>query len=182
MTLLKRLAVIVLAFGLVVGCASKQTSNGESTKEVSGEPIAVQKTIAFSNESDVRDAVKSECKLQTKTPKFVKQFGRRNGLNIQLVDDLDQSSIAKKLHIEITRVYAPAGGGFSGPKWMQAEATLIENGRAVASAQSRRNTTGGYFAAYKGTCDIIGRCSEAIGEDFALWLQDPEDGARLGDL
>lgn len=182
MTHVKQFISMVLIFGLVAGCASKQTADSETKKKVSGEPIAVQKSISFADEADVRKAVKSECELQTKTPQFVEQFGRQNGLNIQLVEDLEESSIDKKFHIEITGIFAPAGGGFSGPKWMKAKGTLIENGREVASVKSRRNTTGGYFAAYKGTCDIVGRCSEAIGEDFALWLKDPDDGARLGDL
>jgi hypothetical protein len=182
MNRLKQLLTVLLVLGLVTGCASRQTTGDEGSREVSGEPIAVQKEIEFAEGSNVREAVKSECELQTMTPEFVEQFGRQRGLNVQLVEDLGTTDIDRKFVIEITEVHAPGGGAFSGPKWMVAEGILIENGREVASVRSRRNTTGGYFAAYKGTCDIVGRCSEAIGDDFARWLENPEDGARLGDL
>lgn len=179
---LTQLCSMVLVLGLVIGCASRQQASQEDQQEVSGEPIAVQEVIAFSENSNVRNAVKEECKLQTKTPKFVQKFGKREGLNVKIVEDLDDTDIDRKFRIVITEAHAPAGGGFSGLKWMIAEGTLIENGREVASVKSRRNTTGGYFAAYKGTCDIIGRSTEAIGQDFAGWLTNPQDGARLGDL
>lgn len=181
---LTQLFSLLLVLGLVFGCASRQeqSSSQETTRTISGEPIAVQKNIPFSENSNVRDAVRAECKLQTKTPHYVEVFGKRKGLKIKLVEDLDTTNIDRKLHLTITEAHAPAGGGFSGLKWMIVEGTLTENGRKIADVKVRRNTTGGYFAAYKGTCDIVGRCTEAIGQDLANWLQDPTDGARLGDL
>lgn len=180
-----QLISIVLVLGLSLGCASRQsnnTSDSAQTQSVSGPPVAVQETIPFSEDADVRQAVKDQCELQTKTPNFVKVFGRRNGIDVQLVDNLDKTDIDRKLYLTITEAHAPAGGGFSGLKWMIVDGELHENGKKIADVKSRRNTTGGYFAAYKGTCDIIGRSTEAIGQDLANWLKDPRDDARLGDL
>jgi hypothetical protein len=58
---------------------------------------------------------------------------------------------------------------------------LRDNGRRVAGFTAHRATTGGFFAAYKGTCAIVGRCAKTIGSDIAGWLSDPKDGAHLGD-
>jgi len=37
------------------------------------------------------------------------------------------------------------------------------------------------FAAYKGTCSIVGRCAKSIGKDISNWLENPTDDASLGD-
>jgi hypothetical protein len=173
---------VVCLLAVASGCAGRQGNINTSEKAFDGKPVAVARTITFSEESGVRDAVRDQCNLQTKTPKFIKKFGKTYNVNVKLVDDLEASSIDRKLHVTITEVHAPGGGAFSGPKWMQVEGKLTVNGKVIATVKDKRGTTGGYFAVYKGTCAIIGRCTEAIGKDLALWLQKPTDGARLGDL
>jgi hypothetical protein len=40
---------------------------------------------------------------------------------------------------------------------------------------------GGAFAGFKGSCSVLGRTVEALGEDIGGWLAAPRDGASLGD-
>lgn len=185
------LAVVTAVF-VLVGCAARQSGeesspDGAASRSEAGTDrpevtVAVQKSIPFAETADVRESVRKQCNLQTKTPAFVQEFGPRFGVEVRLVEDLDRADAPRKLELAITRIHSPGGGGFGGTRWMQVEGTLTENGRTVGSVASRRLTTGGYFAMYKSTCDIIGRSSRAIGEDLARWLADPRDGARLGDL
>ena len=65
--------------------------------------------------------------------------------------------------------------------WMTVIGTLRERGRVVGSFRAKRYTTGGAFAAFKGTCSIIGRCTKAIGKDIAAWLENPGMDSKLGD-
>jgi len=139
--------------------------------------VAVSRSIPFAPEARVREPVREQCELQTKTPSFIREFGPDYGVEVRLVEDLARTDVDRRLHLEITGIHAPAGGGFAGGMWMQ-----VEGGRTVATVASRRITSGGYFAQFKGTCDIVGRCSRAIGRDLARWLADPRDGARLGNL
>lgn len=187
------LALVLVTLLGTVGCANKSTqsqasqqpSQQETTESTSSSPameVTILKKVPFEEPDEIRSAVREECQLQTKLPRFVKKFGEENNLNVHLVDDLSEAQTEHVLKMTITQVHAPGGGAFSGAKWMVGDATLLKNGQRVSGAKSKRYSTGGLFAAYKGTCDIVGRCSEAIGEDFATWLTDPTDGARLGDF
>lgn len=178
---------------LLAGCAARGTNEGaSSTAESAAEEgsttpqttvtVAVQRSIPFAEDAEVRQAVREQCELQTKTPSFIQKNGPRHGVNVELVDDLSRADADRRLHLTIVNVRAGAGGGFAGGMWMQVEGRLTENGRTIATVKNRRVTTGGYFSQFKGTCDIIGRCTQAIGQDLAKWLADPRDGARLGNL
>lgn len=178
---------------LLAGCAARGSNDGasgstESTaEEGSAAPrasvtVAVQRSIPFADEAEVRQPVREQCELQAKTPSFIQKNGPRHGVNVELVDDLSRAKADRRLHLTIVNVHAGPGGGFAGGMWMQVEGRLTENGRTIATVKNRRVTTGGYFSQFKGTCDIIGRCTEAIGQDLAKWLADPRDGARLGNL
>lgn len=141
--------------------------------------VAVQRKVPFHPESGVRLAVKKECELQTKVPRFVNKYASDYGQTVELVDDLDASDAARKLEIEITQLEAPKNWADESA-WMLVTGTLYERGEKVASVQSLRATEGGAFARFKSSCAIIGRCTEAIGDDLAGWLRSPEDGTRIG--
>jgi len=134
----------------------------------------VLRAIPFAKSAEVRQAVRDSCKLETKVPGFIAQFGS----DVVLVDQLGGGRV---LELAITQVHAPGGGGFSGPKWMTVTGTLREGGRAVGSFRAKRFTTGGVFAGFKGTCAIIGRTTKVIGSDIAAWLENPGMDSKLGD-
>lgn len=97
---------ILVSFLMLAGCASQQGGGGgnqtaghteTSASTASGPPVAIQKVIPFDNQAGVRLAVKKQCRLQTKVPKFVEQFGPEYGVNIQRVEDLDASNASRSL-------------------------------------------------------------------------------------
>ncbi len=138
--------------------------------------VKVLQTIGFSEGSDVRPKIKDECQLQTKVPKFLKEYSS----DVELVAS-DPGSTGRVLSMRVTQVHAPGGGMFSGPKWMTVTGELHEDGQMLGSFTARRGSGGGAFGGYKGTCSIIGRCAKAIGKDIAAWLKSPGKDARLGD-
>lgn len=173
--------LILFLAGMLTACAGKDVPEQSGDKDVSGPPVAVAKEIQFDNRAGVRLEVKRQCKLETKVPKFVNYYGPEHGVNVELVDDLEATDIDRKVEILITQVHAPGGGGmFAGDMWMRVKATLYEDGKEVAVAHVKRETSGGYWDEFKSTCAIIGRCTEAIGDDIASWLKNPEDGVYIG--
>ncbi len=142
------------------------------------EVTRIQRSIAFASGSGVPAAVKDQCALETKVPDFIKQFG---GDAVEVVDGALDRKKGRVLQMEITEVHAPGGGAFSGPKWMTVKGDLFENGKSIGSFRAKRFSTGGAFGGFKGTCSIIGRCTKALGQDIASWLQSPTPNAELGD-
>lgn len=138
--------------------------------------VQIPSKIPFAEGIDVSEAVRTECQLGDKVSSFIKKFGKKN-VEVSLGGELSGSY----LNAEITNVFAPGGGAWSGPKWLEVSGTLMEGDKNVASFRAKRFSTGGAFGGFKGTCSILGRTTKALGKDIAKWLKSPEDGAALGD-
>lgn len=129
----------------------------------------MSKSIPFAKTLKVRKAIKNECGLQTVIPRAV----AANASNVVLVDGRGD------LEIEISDVHGPGGWVFSGPKWVEVKGKLRRGGKVVGDFRAKRMSVADPFAG--GTCGILAKCARAIGEDIALWLQEPSFGAEIGD-
>ncbi len=161
--------------GLALGLAFGSLLIG-SGAPAGPEMVKVLRTIPYHEHSGASPAVIGECKLETKVPHFLNAYSDM----VELVDAKPGKS-GRVLELTITEVYAPGGGAWSGPKSMTVKGVLRQNGAEVGNFTARRYSGGGMFAAYKGTCSIVGRCAKAIGKDIAQWLRSPSKDARLGD-
>lgn len=184
----------VLALALALGACAKRgaepeadataetdaTTESESTQaSYPSQQVTLRTPIAFASSADVRDAVRDECRLQDKLVRFIKRFSAERNIT---VEESGSPAGGKVLTVAITDVYAPGGGAFSGGKAVTIEAELTENGQALGDLRARRISGGGAFAAFKGTCDILGRDVETLGRDVSRFLTDPQPGTRMGNL
>ena len=87
----------------------------------------------------------------------------------------------RALQLEIVDAVSMGNAWTGHQKYTKVSGTLYENGRRVAGFKARRNSMGGMWGGYKGSCSVLGRTVEAIGEDIGEWLEQPKDGASLGD-
>ena len=138
-------------------------------------PIAMLKDIPFAEGLDVAQAIKDECQLGEKVVSFIVAYGKKD------VAVTDTVGTGKYLDMQITQVFAPGGGAWSGPKWLEVSGTLKDGNKDVARFRAKRFSGGGAFGGFKGTCAILGRTTKALGKDIATWLKNPTDGAALGD-
>ena len=161
----KVLVRLVVVFGCML-CATNISAK---------EKIKILESLPFSVVANVPTAVQNECRLGEKTSAFIEKYSKKS---VERVSSIDSG---KYLDMEITEVFAPGGGAWSGPKWMEVTGTLMDGDEAVASFRAKRFSTGGAFGGFKGTCSILGRCTKAIGKDIAMWLKNPVDEAELGD-
>ncbi|MCP5180532.1 MAG: hypothetical protein H6993_01050 [Pseudomonadales bacterium] len=136
--------------------------------------IGIPAEVPFHPDTTVPEKVKAECDLGGKVATFITKY------NSNVVFSTEPEN-GQYVEMAITEAFAPGGGAWSGPKWMEVTGTLNNNGEKVASFRAKRFSTGGAFAGFKGTCSIIGRCTKALGKDIAEWLRNPVDGAELGD-
>ncbi len=135
------------------------------------ESLGIPTIVPYAEDSDVRQAIKDECELGEKMSAYLGKY----------IEDTDAVSApppqGQYLDVSITNVHAAGGGGFSGPKWMEVQGALIKDGKPIASFRAKRVTSGGGW----GACGAAQRCAKAISKDISKWLQNPEDGAKLGD-
>jgi len=144
------------------------------------ETYTVSGALPFAEGSGASSEVKSDCKLESKLPKFIRSAAKRDvtvTVTTEPLDDVD----GKVLYIEFTHVLGTGGGAWSGPKAVTVNGELREAGEVIGSFTSTRYSTGGAFGGFKGTCSILGRCVKAMGSDIAKWLKNPTMDALLGD-
>lgn len=140
--------------------------------------LLVQKPVPWAEDNDIADNIKTECKLQEQLADFVKQYSTTPVKFTGGPIDLAQGRV---LQLEIVDAISMGNAFLGHQKATKVKGALWENGRRVAGFKARRNSMGGAFAGYKGSCSVLGRTVEAIGEDIGNWLKAPVDGANLGD-
>jgi hypothetical protein len=147
------------------------------------EPVAIQSNTPYAADAKVAQNIRTECtKLGSQLAEFTKQFSEKSGVDIALADSIDINQKGRVLQIELTDAVS-MGNAFTGhQKATSARGTLYEDGKKIASFEARRQSMGGAFAGYKGSCSVLGRTVKAMGKDISLWLKQPNDNALLGDL
>jgi len=147
------------------------------------DPVTVQSGIPYAADAKVAKNIRNECtKLGTQLAEFTKQFGKKFSVDVQLTEKLDTAAKGRVLLIEITDAVSMGNAFIGHQKFTSSQGTLFEDGKKVASFEARRQSMGGAFAAYKGSCSVLGRTVKAMGKDIAQWLKAPTDEATLGDL
>ena len=127
------------------------------------------------------DTDTSGCLLLARNPKALKRFAAEGGNQVTLVPSLDTSS-GQVLRMEIINAESAGNAWIGHRKSVTVKGWLYKDGQQSAKFVARRNSSGGMGAGFKGSCDVLERSVNAIGKDVAAWLQNPVDGAQLGDL
>jgi len=144
--------------------------------------IKVIKEAPYAADAEIQKKVRNECtKLGSQLSEFTQQFAKEFGVDVALVDSIDTAGSGRVLQLEITDAVSMGNAFMGHQKFSSARGALYEDGKKIADFRARRNSMGGAFAGYKGSCSVLGRTVKAMGKDIAQWLKDPEDKVELGD-
>jgi hypothetical protein len=149
---------------------------------VFADSIKVARSIPYAEDAEIAGKIRRECQIQTQLADFIKEFGAKAGHDIQLVENVDPAGEGKVLVVEIRDAISEGNAFLGHRKRTSARGKLYENGEEIASFKAARNSMGGAFAGYKGSCSVLGRTVKVMGEDIAKWLSAPRMDAMLGDL
>ena len=142
------------------------------------EPIVVgaEALIAFAD--SINDTVRIECKLTSAfIADLLESFNEndpppRAKLEVRQIDVEKYSG--RRLVLRLLNVHALAGGGYTGPKWMDTSGELWDGPSLVASFES--HATGGVGLT---TCKSARSLSENSAGKIAEWLRSPGLEAKL---
>lgn len=140
--------------------------------------IQVPKVVPYVEDNDISDAIKTECRMGEVLANSIKQH---SGDAVALVDGKPGTEHGRVLDIVIVDAVSGGNAFIGHQKSTKIRGSLYDDGKKVASFKARRNSMGGAFAGFKGSCSVLGRTVEALGEDVSAWLKAPKDGAALGD-
>jgi hypothetical protein len=160
------------AFAALLACAAP----------VAAESVRIAHTTPYADEAEVSQKIRTECvKLPGQLPAYTAEFGREFGVEVDLVD-APAPSRGRVLELEIYEAVSMGNAFIGHQKFAKVRGTLFEDGQRVAAFRGMRNSMGGAFGGYKGSCSVLGRTMKALGKDIAQWLSNPRDGAELGDF
>jgi hypothetical protein len=157
-----RFAALLLAF-VASGHAAAQS-------------VQLQRPVPYAADNDISDAIKAECRIGEQLADFIKQY---SSVPVELTQQ--PAASGRVLQVEIVDAVSMGNAFIGHQKFTKVKGTLFQDGNKVASFKARRNSMGGAFAGFKGSCSVLGRTVEALGEDIGGWLSAPRDGATLGD-
>lgn len=149
--------------------------------QASAQALQVQRPVPYSEDGDIADNIKQECKINEQLADFIQEYAKKNGIEVTFTGGPVDTAAGRALDVRITNAISMGNAFMGHQKGTTVAGTLYENGQKVASFKARRHSMGGAFAGYKGSCSVLGRTVKAIGEDIAGWLKAPTDGAKLGD-
>lgn len=144
--------------------------------------VVVPRPVPLAADNEIAGNIKRECNLGDKLSHYIAEFGRAAGHEVKFAATDATPGKGRFLAVEI-RDAVSTGNAFIGHrKSATVRGKLYEDGKVVGSFRGRRDSMGGAFGGYKGSCSVLGRTVKALGKDIAQWMSAPSMDAELGDL
>lgn len=147
------------------------------TSLAQADTVTISESTPFAEGNGASDNVKEECSIETRLPKYLKDYAKKH-TNVVFTTEPLESAEGKVLYLEFEHVFAPGGGGYSGAKSVSVVGELKENGEVIASLTADRAAL---FGITPGTCSMLKRAVKKLGQDIGNWLKEPTMDAMLGD-
>lgn len=141
--------------------------------------VHVQEKVPFSETSYIAENIKVECRMGSQLATALGSSAPDFGNTIEFGEQLPTEG--RVLQLEL--IEAQSGRvGMGHFKSATVRGILMDDGQKIAAVTARRVSGGGPGAMFKGSCAVLERVVNAIGNDLAEWLANPTDNAKLGDL
>jgi hypothetical protein len=144
---------------------------GVTTAQAAG--ALLETPVEYLPDASVVDSVRSECKLENMLTEDIGQALADVNNGPGTIAANGDPAGKPVLRTRISFVMGVGGGGWTGPKAITVKVKLLEHGKVTREGKLTAWSTGGAFAAFKGTCAILRRCSHQIGDTLAQWVDDP---------
>ena len=159
--------------------------------------IRVQNPVPFSETAVIASNIKAECNIGAQLAESLKRESLVFGNEIVLGADVPDTAQGQVLKLEIVDAQSGGNAFIGHHKAASVRGELFKDGAKVASFAARRGSQrptvpdrfaarrtsmGGFGGGFKGSCAVLNRTVNAIGQDVAKWLSSPVDGAQLGNL
>jgi len=136
------------------------------------ESLLVSPEAAYASEGGVAENVRNECNLPAAQTEYVLNALSAAGVSASAASDDAVPGKGRFLRLRIESAIS-AGNAFTGHrKQVTTSAELFENGRSVGEKTFTRNSGGGMFGGYKGSCAVLRRCTKTLGQDITSWVNE----------
>ena len=127
--------------------------------------------IPFQDEKHVPANIVSECSaLGNNLSLAVEKFAHKQGVSIERTSE-QLDSKGTYLDIHIVNAFS-AGNAFIGhAKSVAIDVVYYKDGKQVDSTSMSRTSSGGFMGGFKGSCSVLYRTVNTLGNDVAKWAK-----------
>ena len=79
-------------------------------------------------------------------------------------------SVEQAIDLAIVQAFSGGNAFIGHRKSVTVSATLIVDGEEIDSTIKMRNSGGGFFGGFKGSCDVLAHTVNTLGSDVSEWL------------
>ena len=146
--------------GLLAGCAAAFVPAAE---------VHIEEAVPYEDAGRIDNRITSECtEIGSRIAQAAERYGQERGVTVVRDGRTGADVSYAKLHITSAM---SAGNAFIGhAKGMSVYGELYRNGVRVHQTTFNRNSSGGMFGGFKGSCSVMYRTANALGKDIAAWL------------
>jgi hypothetical protein len=95
---------------------------------------------------------------------------KKRVLKIKLLNKVNKDDKGNNVVVEILNAVSKGNAFIGHQEFILIRASLYKNGKLVDDIKIQRDSSGGLYAGFKGSCSVLGRCAKALGEDLSIWL------------
>lgn len=141
------------------------------------EAISISAQAEYRDPDRVAPNIKKECDLPGYQSKVIQQALTQNGYTVTTAEGTDIPAQGKYLKLQIVDALSAGHAFVAHHKSIGIVAILYKNGKEVAKQNFVRNSMGGAFAGFKGSCTVLQRCADTISQDVKEWLRSADSNA-----
>lgn len=133
--------------------------------------VLIPEDVPYYDKTVIQDNVVHECtKLGTGLSSYVATALTKESIDVTRSAELDLTK-GTVLDIQILNL-SSSGNAFSGHhKNMTLRVKLYKDNQMVDEHSFTRNSKGGVFGGFKGSCNVLDRVTETLGSDVARWYK-----------
>lgn len=163
----------------VAAPAKKSTYKKGKDISLAGKTVYMKSMLPYSASSRVAQNIKTECTINKQIVDFIVEKSAAMGINVVVKNKISANDL--QLKVQIDEAVSQGGAMRGHNKYVVISGQIVKGKTGYQSFKAARMSGGGFYGAYKSSCSVLGRTTKALGNDVAMWLNDPYDGAILGD-
>lgn len=171
--------ITILGIGFFSGCSSKNEL--AVVDDLTNKEVKIKSSTPFSEDAFIKASIKEECDIQKQLADYTKKYSNDNSVAIQIDDNANKDNSEYFLDLKIIDAISEGNAFLGHNKRTRIAGDLYKNGNKIATFKGQRHSRGGFGAGFKGSCTVLERTVQALGEDVSEWIRYPKNGSMLGE-
>ncbi|MEH6566528.1 MAG: hypothetical protein V7756_14460 [Halopseudomonas sp.] len=135
--------------------------------------LALSSSASYYDPQVIADNILSECtELGASFSRSTEKYLREQGWSVVPLNAEPAAGDGKQIKLQVINALSSGNAFLGHRKSVSIMAQLYENGQLIDTYRQTRNSSGGFGGPFKGSCEVLYRCTNTLGNDVAKWMAD----------